>query len=167
MNQQYCYGYRLVAPRWVDDAFSGEGARKYGGRWNSPGHPMVYLGGSRALTALELLVHLTTPMSRSKPFCLIEVKIPQTMISDYPMTVLPDDWRDHPPNINTMEIGDDWLKAGGTSSAAAAGSRLALRVPSTIIPEESNILLNPLHPQFSKIEISIPQNFNFDPRLQR
>tara|TARA_B110000879_G_C11143964_1_gene501576 strand:+ start:51 stop:521 length:471 start_codon:yes stop_codon:yes gene_type:complete len=156
MNQKCSCGYRLVAPRWVDSAFSGEGARKYGGRWNSPGLPMVYLGGSRALTALELLVHLTTPTSRSKPFCLMEVKIPKHLISDYPTEILAEDWRNHPPGEHTLEIGDDWLKAGG---------QLALRVPSIIIPEETNILLNPLHPKFSKIEVSTTQNFNFDPRL--
>ena len=156
MSQKYSYGYRLVAPRWVDDAFSGDGARKFGGRWNSPGQPMVYLGGSRALTALELLVHLTSPMSRSKPFCLMEVKIPQEFISNHPAGVLPDDWRNHPPGKQTMEIGDNWLKAT---------DQLALRVPSTIIPEETNILLNPLHPDYLKITISAPARFSFDPRL--
>lgn len=55
-----------------------------------------------------------------------------------------------------MEIGDDWLQAG---------SQLALRIPSALIPEESNILLNPLHPDFSKIIISAPRDFSFDPRL--
>ncbi len=157
-NQGNSHGYRLVAPRWADSAFSGEGARKYGGRWNSPGRPMVYLGGSRALTALELLVHLTTPTSRSKPFRLMEVKIPEEFIADYPAGILPDDWRDHPPGMHTMEIGDDWLQAG---------SQLALRVPSTIIPEETNLLLNPLHPKFSKLEVSTGSHFSFDPRLQR
>lgn len=122
---------------------------------------MVYLGGSRALTALELLVHLTTPMSRSKAFCLMEVKIPENLISDYPKGILPDDWRNHPAGTQTMEIGDDWLQASG------AGGQLALRVPSVIIPEETNILLNPLHPKFSQIQISTAHDFSFDPRLRR
>jgi len=149
-------GYRLVAPRWADGAFSGEGARKYGGRWNSPGRPVVYLGESRALTALELLVHLTTPLSRSKSYRMIEVHIPTASISDYPASILPEDWRDHPPGKNTMEIGDDWLQAA---------SQLALRVPSTIVPEETNLLLNPQHPDFANIRISPPSVFSFAPRL--
>ena len=165
MAKNFCYAYRLIAPRWVDTAFSGEGARKYGGRWNSPGLPMVYLGGSRAITALEMLVHLTSPMSRSKLFTLMEVKIPKELISDYPADILPDGWRDHPPGPLTMEIGDDWLKAGGANGTSGGTGQLALRVPSVIIPEETNILLNPLHPKFSKIEVSTPQNFSFDPRL--
>ena len=156
MAKPYCYGYRLIAPRWVESALSGEGARKYGGRWNSPGGSMVYLGGSRALTALEMLVHLTTPMSRAKPFRIIEVKIPTDLISVYPLKILPAGWRVQPPGRLTMEIGDDWLRAG---------SDLALRVPSVIVPEESNILINPLHPEFGQLEASATGNFSFDARL--
>lgn len=149
-------GYRLVAPRWVDDAFSGEGARKYGGRWNSPGRPVIYLGESRALTALEMLVHLTTPLSRSKVYRMITIQIHVKSIANYPQDILPPDWRENPPRKSTMEIGDDWLQAG---------SQLALRVPSTIIPEETNLLINPLHPDFSKISLSPPSIFHFDQRL--
>ena len=76
MDTDTITAYRLVSPRWASTALSGEGARKYGGRWNSPGHSVVYLAESRALCALELLLHLTTPDTRTKPFRLIEVKIP-------------------------------------------------------------------------------------------
>ena len=149
-------GFRIVAPRWVQSALSGEGARKYGGRWNSPGRPMVYLGGSRALCALEMLVHLTSPLSRAKPYFIIKVEVPVNLISDYPINILPQSWRKHPPNTLTMEIGDDWLQAS---------SQLALRIPSAIIPEETNILINPLHKDFQKIQVSEPTDFSFDPRL--
>jgi RES domain-containing protein len=139
--------YRLVSPGWVDTAFSGEGARKYGGRWNSPGRPVVYLGGSRALTALELLVHLTTPLSRAKAYSLMEASIPdsccESMTQVSPAN-LPDGWRLSPPGKDTMEIGDLWL---------ASGTTLLLSVPSAIIPEETNLLLNPRHPLFPKIKI--------------
>ena len=118
---------------------------------------MVYLGGSRALTALEMLVHLTTPMSRAKPFRIIEVKIPTDLISVYPLKILPAGWRVQPPGRLTMEIGDDWLRAG---------SDLALRVPSVIVPEESNILINPLHSEFGQLEVSTTGSFSFDARLQ-
>ena len=149
-------GYRIVAPRWADDALSGEGARKYGGRWNSPGQPLVYLGGSRALAALEMLVHLTTPLSRAKAYKIIQVTIPENLISEYPLHILPENWRDYPATQLTQEIGDDWLQASGS---------LALRVPSILIPEESNILFNPLHPDFKEITHLRPTNFSFDPRL--
>ena len=153
------HAYRIVAPRWVDDALSGEGARKFGGRWNSPGRAMVYLGGSRALAALEMLVHLTTPLSRAKVYKIVKVSIPSDLISDYPLGILPKNWRDHPPAQITQEIGDDWLKSNNSMN------QLALRVPSTLIPEESNILLNPLHPDFKKIKTHTPEDFCFDSRL--
>ena len=153
------HGFRIVSPRWATDALSGEGARKFGGRWNSPGRPMVYLGGSRALAALEMLVHLTTPLSRAKLYQIIKVSIPTHLISDYPLEILPKNWRDHPPTTLTQEIGDDWLQS------PASMSQLALRIPSTLIPEESNILLNPLHPDFKKIQSETPQDFSFDARL--
>lgn len=158
-------GYRIVAPRWADDALSGEGARKYGGRWNSPGQPLVYLGGSRALAALEMLVHLTTPLSRAKVYKIIQVTIPENLISEYPLHILPENWRDYPATQLTQEIGDDWLKASQEAHASHFSGHLALRVPSILIPEETNLLINPQHPDFKKISSNSPVNFSFDPRL--
>lgn len=149
-------GYRIVAPRWAADALSGEGARKYGGRWNSPGKSVVYLGGTRALAALEMLVHLTTPLSRQKHYKLIKVSIPKELVARYPQAALPVDWRDSPVPRSSQEIGDDWLSAGG---------QLALCVPSVLIPEEMNLLLNPNHKDFHKILREEPVDFRFDPRL--
>ena len=117
---------------------------------------MVYLGGSRALTALELLVHLTTPATRAKPYRLIEVQVPSKSVSHYPPKALPKDWKVSPPPHSLTSFGDDWLRTCG---------KLALAVPSVLIPEENNILLNPLHPDFSKIKILPSQPFSFDPRL--
>jgi len=149
-------GFRIIAPRWAHDALSGEGARKFGGRWNSPGRPMVYLGSSRALAALEMLVHLTSPLSRAKRYQIIQVEIPPELIATYPLGILPPKWQDHPPSSLTQEIGDDWLQATG---------QLALRIPSILIPEEDNILLNPQHPDFYQITAHAPQDFTFDSRL--
>ena len=154
--QEYSQGYRIVAPRWADDALSGEGARKFGGRWNSPGRALTYLGGSRALAALELLVHLPSPLSRAKPFRIIEVKIPSELIANYPLNILPADWRESPAQSVTTVIGDDWLAVGG---------QLALRVPSVLIPEETNLLLNPEHPDFDKVISGEAREFRYDKRL--
>ncbi len=156
IDSDYALGYRIVAPNWAHDPISGEGARKYGGRWNSPGNAMTYLGGSRALAALELLVHLTSPLSRAKEFCIIEVKIPIISIAHYPLKILPENWRDSPASTVTTDIGDDWLKVCG---------QLALRVPSVLIPEETNLLLNPNHPDLSKVICSDARAFWFDKRL--
>ncbi|BCX46450.1 RES domain-containing protein [Haloferula helveola] len=136
--------YRIVAPRWVDTAFSGDGAQKFGGRWNSPGRRVVYLANSRALAALETLVHLTTPGSRAKAFVIIPTSIPITGVISAEITTEP------------RATGDPWI----TNRRS-----LALRVPSAIVPGEFNFLLNPSHPDFSKIEAGDPQPFGFDDRL--
>jgi len=137
-------GFRIVAPRWTASAFSGEGAAKFGGRWNSPGRRVIYLAGSRALAALEMLVHLTSPGSRAKPYQMFEVLIPRDHIHDAAA------------GADTAGIGDAWL---------ASGKSLALRVPSILIPAESNYLLDPAHPGIDRVRIGEPWEFHFDPRL--
>ncbi len=149
-------GYRLVSIRRVSAALSGEGARLYGGRWNSPGRPVVYLGGSRALAALELLVHLTTPGSREKPYVFMGMEVPTDGLQSLPKAALPGDWRISPPQRETQALGDEWL---------ASENSLGLWVPSVIIPEESNLLINPRHPAMSQLCLGEPSPFNFDMRL--
>lgn len=148
--------YRLVAPKWAASALSGEGARLYGGRWNSPGRAMVYLSTSRALAALELLVHLTTPLSRRIPRTLVTVQVPRDLISG-PLWK-EEGWQDIPPGGASTDQGDDWLAAAPTAGVL---------VPSALIPEEHNLLLNPSHPDFAQVKISATSSFSFDPRLQK
>ena len=148
--------YRLVAPKWANSALSGEGARLYGGRWNSSGTSMVYLSGSRALAALELLVHLTSPETRMIPRVLITVNIPHALIGGRLWTA--PGWQDEPPGKNSTDQGDEWLRANNTA---------AVRAPSVLIPEEDNILLNPFHPDFSKITTLEARTFSYDPRLSQ
>lgn len=137
--------WRIVSPRWADNAFSGEGARKYGGRWNSPGRAVVYLAGSRALAALEMLVHLTTPGSRAKPYVLIEARVPRELVAEPARKV-----------GGPVASGDRWIDSRRS---------LALRVPSVLIPQEPNYLLNPSHPEFRRVRIGLAEEFRFDPRL--
>lgn len=145
-DHDYVAAYRIVAPQWASTAFSGEGAKKFGGRWNSPGNSVVYLGGSRALAALEMLVHLTTPDSRKIEFQIFEVFIPTSLIQG----------RIAIHSGHERAAGDAWLREG---------KFLSLQVPSILIPEEPNFLLNPSHPAFSKITIGPPKSFHFDQRL--
>ena len=156
MNSRTITAFRLVAPRWESSALSGEGARKFGGRWNSSGHPVVYLAETRALCALELLVHLTTPETRIKPFVLMEIKIPARDVASLEASTLPADWNILPPTHGTMSIGDDWL---------GQNQSLVLRVPSAIVPEESNLLLNVSHPSMREVELASRRTFHFDARL--
>lgn len=146
--------YRLVAPKWASTALSGEGARKFGGRWNTPGLSVVYLAESRALTSLELLVHLTTPSTRKKSYTLLEVSLPLKALKT--ASHLNKDWNLSPPTKASLSVGNEWL-LNQTS--------LALRVPSTLVHEESVILLNPLHRDFSQVKILSERAFSYDPRF--
>ncbi|WP_437481010.1 RES family NAD+ phosphorylase [Sorangium sp. So ce1014] len=147
----------MLKTKFAHDAFSGEGARLYGGRWNSPGTAMVYLGESLSLCALEVLVHLqaTAPLDA---YSLIRVDFDSSYLTDVDQGTLPPGWADSPPPAEVQQIGDGWV-------AGTAG--LLLRVPSAILPAENNILLNPKHPAFGTLRISAPVPFRFDPRLFR
>jgi RES domain-containing protein len=146
--------WRLVTARFVESAFSGEGARFFGGRWNRKGTSMVYTAGSQSLATLEMLV-------QDEPLRARYVMIPAT---------LPGNLRIE--RINPEELPADWRRLSGREAAQAMGSAWAKRnssavlaVPSALIPAEFNYLLNPLHPSFSKIEVGEPQDFITDLRL--
>lgn len=150
--------YRLIKEKYAADPLDTEGARLAGGRWNSKGQAVLYASDSRALAALEKLVHLhdTTAMNA---FVFVTVDLPDDEILWLDDKVLPDHWRDDPLQPGTQAIGDEWLS--GQDS-------LALSVPSTVIVQQSNLLINPGHPDY---EILIDQvgveAFEFDTRLLR
>lgn len=147
--------WRLVKARHAKDAFSGEGARLYGGRWNEKGTAVVYVGGSLALAALEQFVHLGPEHARLR-FLAFPVDIPEDAVERADETALPSNWRAEPPAAETQALGTAW---------ARAGRRAALRVPSVIVPVEHNYVLSPSHPGFGRIRIGAPQPFSFDPRM--
>ena len=148
--------WRLVKARHQAGAFSGEGARIVGGRWNLPGTRVVYASDSLALAALETFVHLGHAAIELR-FVAFRITIPDVVaIENTPGRTLPRKWRAEPPLPETMEIGTRWSEAGKSA---------CLRVPSVIIPRESNLMLNPAHPEFRRITIDPPEPFSFDPRL--
>jgi RES domain-containing protein len=149
--------WRLVKRKHRHTAFSGEGARLYGGRWNSPGVAVVYTAGSPSLAALELLVHLEAADLLRK-YVFFEVRIDESSIAEINAAALPKDWKAEPPPASARSLGDTWL---------ARGSSAVLRIPSAIVPVESNFLLNPGHADFVKLEFRGPWPFQFDPRLRR
>jgi RES domain-containing protein len=136
--------WRLCREPYAD--LSGDGARRYGGRWNSPGRPLVYAAATAALTVLEVRVHLDLP-----PDLLPEDSMLLTIDLDdlvtETITELPADPR---------AFGDAWLAAVRTP---------VLCVPSTIVPESPNLLLNPRHPAAGAARISGQRRFTFDRRL--
>ena len=147
--------WRITKQEHTATAFSGEGARLYGGRWNSPGVSLVYTAQSRALAALEMLVHLESP-ALLKKYLLFEVSFDSSYVQQLSLDDLPTDWRSDPPPSSTQAIGDAWA----TSLASPV-----MLVPSVLIPGESNFLLNPRHSQFPELRIGDPVPFEFDPRL--
>ena len=149
---------RITKRKNLQDAFSGEGARLFGGRWNSPGLPMIYTSSSLSLAALEILVHLDDSATVTRLYCAIPVEFDDKLIKSVSRTDLPEDWSHASPNADTQMLGDRW---------AREGSSVVLRVPSVVIQHEYNYILNPSHKEFSKIKIGKPFNFEFDPRLMK
>jgi RES domain-containing protein len=147
--------WRIVQRRLVKSAFTGEGARRFGGRWNSPGRAVVYTGGSQALAALEMLVHLDSE-KLLQSYVAMPVNIPERLIHRVRLSDLPRNWRAYPTPGTTRAIGDEWL---------ARSDSPVLQVPSTVIPSEANFLLNPAHKLFHKLGIGKPCPFRFDARL--
>lgn len=150
-------GWRIVKRSLAEGAFTGEGARLYGGRWNSPGRSVVYLGGSPGIAALEVLAHNARPELLRAAFVIIEVTLPPGSVLDLNMTELPDGWNDPDDHSRSAAIGDSWLRSGDS---------LALRVPSAVLPLEQNLVVNVQHPLFGELITAEPQAFDFDPRLK-
>lgn len=148
--------WRIVEPHRVKRAFVGEGARRFGGRWNSKGTRMVYLAASSSLAAFELLVHLPPPDLLSQTYVFIPVEFPEECVVRLSSKKLPADWQALPAPQSARLTGDTWI--GKQAS-------LILEVPSAVVPQESNYLLNPAHPDIKKLRIGKKQPFAFDPRI--
>jgi RES domain-containing protein len=149
--------FRIVKAKWAATAFDGEGARLFGGRWNSKGIACVYLAESESLAALEILVHINSA-SLLAAYTSFEVSISSGQILKVAPADLPANWQENPAPSETAEFGDDWLRSGDS---------VALWVPSTIITRERNILLNPRHPEYDGlVEAAQELPFQFDPRLK-
>jgi RES domain-containing protein len=149
--------WRIVKERFTEEAFQGEGARRYGGRWNSPGTAVVYTAEHASLAVLEVLVHLETSRALAA-YVLIKVEFDQALVEAVAMERLPGDWRSEPPSAEARAVGDEWVVEGRT---------LALKVPSAILPQEDVYVFNPEHPDFHLLEIHEPAPFFFDQRLLR
>ena len=147
--------WRIVRAARANSAFTGEGGRVYGGRWNSRGTAMVYVSEHESLAALELFVH-TMPLPPTQRYLSFRLQWEDKLTEYFPIKNLPRHWNAEPPTFQTMQIGDEWVRAGRS---------VALTVPSVLSTSEINFLLNPKHPDFKKIKISQPIEYRFDPRL--
>ena len=147
--------WRVVKRTHAATAFDGKGAQRFGGRWNSPGRRTVYVSASKSLALLEILVHLDVAQ-RLPRLVAFAFELDERLIERLSAEPLPRQWRTLRGRSITQRFGDEWL---------ASGRALALAVPSTIVPEESNYLLNPTHPAFARLKFGRPMPFLVDPRL--
>ncbi len=149
--------WRICRAIHAAGAFSGDGARLYGGRWNSPGVKVVYASSSLALAAIETFVHLE-PNLRPDDLVSIEAEIPEGVhVERLNPHSLPRKWH---------ELRDDSLRSMG-DRWACGGKAIALLVPSAAIRGEWNVLINPEHADFRKLKIEKPAAFEFDLRMFR
>ena len=145
--------YRITKAAYADD-LSGTGARLYGGRWNSVGKPAVYLASSHSLAVLEVLVHLP-PALVPKDFVVVTLDVPED-IAQFDVQLLPPGWSQYPEPVSLRYYGDAFI---------AENKHLLLKVPSAVVPQEYNYLLNPRHNKASKIKFVNHEPFSFDKRL--
>lgn len=137
---------------------SGGGAKFTGGRWNSKGKAVVYAASTIALATLETLAHLGDNIAIRNAF-LVDIRVPAAVWKLRDMVEARDldvTWVAEPPGSTTIRFGDDWLDRK---------SAPLLLVPSVIVPEEYNVLINPAHPDSAKISASVSRHYVYDPRL--
>lgn len=147
--------FRLSKSKFASD-LSGKGAEKSGGRWNSKGTALVYTSESRALCTTEIAVH--TPLGNLPlDYMLISIEIPDNVhIYELSSNSLPANWKSFPNIHATQAIGDRFV---------ADGIYPVLKVPSAVVQDEFNYLINPAHPDSHSITIKKTEPFNFDERL--
>ncbi|HMC86337.1 MAG TPA: RES family NAD+ phosphorylase [Chitinophagaceae bacterium] len=144
--------YRLTTGEFAKD-LSGEGSRLYGGRWNFVGNAALYTSEYISLCILEILVRTNKDTSPDR-YALTSLKLPEDSVSKIQLKNLKENWQVHPEY--TQYIGDEFLKNN---------QALALKVPSAIVTQEHNFLINPLHTDFKKVEIIKSELLNLDKRL--
>jgi RES domain-containing protein len=145
-----------IAKRDVVADLSGTGARLFGGRWNHRGTAVVYTSETLSLAMVEYLVHLSLS-NAPRGLMIATIEIPDSIVpEDIPRASLPKGWRDFPPPREPADLGTRWAKSKQS---------LFLRVPSAVVEQEYNILINPLHSEMPRVVLREVEAFEFDKRL--
>lgn len=151
--------YRIARSKWATD-LSGQGARLHGGRWNHIGTPCVYSSQNRALAVLEYTVNINVD-EIPRALSIVTIEIPENFSERlHPVSIsdLPGDWRDSPTPSSTKDFGTRLLQSGLYP---------IISVPSAIVPQELNYLINPLHGLTTAIRVIEIQDFVYDVRIKR
>jgi len=148
--------YRLHSERFRESAFTGVGGLYAARRWNHLGTAMVYTAASRALAAIEFFVHLD-PGEAPSDLLIAEAEVPEESIADLELAELPENWRTL-DNLACRDLGTEWVRQGRS---------VALRVPSVVVDGDWNVLLNPRHADFGKVQVLDSRRFHFDERMFR
>jgi RES domain-containing protein len=147
--------YRVGKTKWAKD-LSGEGSRLHGGRWNHPGTACLYASQNRALSVLEYTVN-TNIYDIPRALSITTIVIPDDLIGNYPLAELPGNWKEYPAPSSTKDFGTHQLKL--TKHAV-------LRLPSSIIPNEYNFILNPAHARSGSFKVTHIEDFVYDVRIK-
>ena len=145
---------RLTRRQYIDSALTGEGARLFGGRFNSLGRSVVYASATLSLAVLEILVHAVRP-SDLAGYVGLRLAFDEALVED--VGPLPEYWRDNSWPAAVQSLGDRWLDEERSA---------ILRVPSAVLPSESNYLLNPRHPAFAQVRHEVV-DVDIDERVYR
>lgn len=147
--------YRITTARYAQK-LSGEGARLYGGRWNSEGRSLIYTAQTSSLAMLEILVHINATLVGSD-FYLMVIEVPDTLVRrPLSLSDLPLHWDKNPHEYGTQKLGDDFI---------ARSEKAVMTVPSAINTLEHNYLINDRHPDFNKVKLVETIPIDFDRRL--
>ena len=150
--------YRIFKSKHAATWYDGAGAFRYGGRWNSQGTRLLYASSTLSLAALEMLVNLNAEdLLLGYSFARMEFEN-DIILSVEKFRRLPKNWADSPPSSEIQAIGDEW---------AVSLRSVALQVPSAVLPNESNFLININHPDFPQVRLGKVEAFKFDSRFGR
>jgi RES domain-containing protein len=148
--------YRIESAERQDEALSGMGAELFGGRWNRIGERAVYCASHRSLAMLEILAHVRSKALFPVNRIIISIELPVERIFTL--------------KLNDLQVGWDapasyWITEGVFEQYCLLKNRLAIRVPSVIVPEEYNLVLNPGHAKFKQVKILSTKKLVWDDRL--
>lgn len=152
MSEGLIRAWRLSNARYAGD-LSGQGAARDGQRWNQRGQRAVYLGLTPEITVLEVMVHLNGVLIAPQVLSCYEVPAEPGLISDPDPDALPAGWNAIPHGQASATFGGDWLRNG---------QQLGLVLPSVVVPQARNLLLNPLHPSMAQVALVQQESFQLD-----